>query len=88
MEQRDEQVQTALTTFPGQTEPSSPRQADYTLAADVLLVCVPDGAGRLLDMGGQCYAMPAIGAQMLQGVLQQSTSATVHAITEWYGVDA
>jgi asparagine synthase (glutamine-hydrolysing) len=87
MAQRDAQMQTSLTILSGQTPPASPHQAAYRLAPDVLLVGMPDATARLLDMGGQCYAMPVIAAQMLQGVLQHSTAATVHAIAAQYGAD-
>ena len=39
-----------------------------------------DGAARLLDMGGGFYALPAIGAQMLQGVLEVGVTRTVQQI--------
>jgi hypothetical protein len=59
--------------------------AEYTLAPDVILVLVHDGTARLLDMDGRFYAVSAIGAETLQGSLEQGTEAAVSKISAQYG---
>src|SRR5437879_4130090 len=71
-----------LTIWKQSTTPS-----DYVLAPDVVLVQVEDGTVRLLDMAGEFYALPAIGAEMLQGVLEQGLARTVADLATLYDAD-
>jgi hypothetical protein len=64
----------------------SPSQA-YTLSPDVILFPVDDGMARLFDLGGKFYAVSAIGARMLRGVLEQGVAATVDQLASEYGID-
>jgi len=68
--------------------PGRTGQEEYALAPDVVLVLAPDGTARLLDMGGRFYAMPAFGARMLCGALEQGAEATVRQIAERRGIAA
>jgi hypothetical protein len=61
-------------------------KTEYTLAPNVILVFVRDGTARLLDMGGNFYAVPAIGAQMLRATLEHGTAAAVRQVAARYDV--
>jgi hypothetical protein len=67
------------------TEPATP--SEYVLAPDVVLVQVEDGTARLLDLAGDFYALPATGAEMLQGVLEHGLAPTVAALAEEYAIE-
>ena len=69
-------------------ENKTARDAEYVLAADTTLVLVADGTARLLDMGGGFFALSAVGARMLRGVLERGAAATVRELAERYGVAA
>jgi hypothetical protein len=63
-------------------------KSEYVLAPDVVLVQVEDGTARVLNMGGGFYALPAIGAQMLQGVLEKGAAATIEDLARQYKISA
>jgi hypothetical protein len=56
------------------------------LAPDVILVTIKDGSARLLDMAGGLYAVPAVGARLLQETLMNGHAAAAARIAEDYGV--
>ncbi len=62
-------------------------EPDYTLAPDVILLPAPDGTARLLDLGGQFYALPAVGAELLTDTLERGSAAAVRLTAERYGVE-
>jgi hypothetical protein len=62
-------------------------RTDYVLAPDVILLLVKDGTARLLDLGGNFYAISATGATMLFETLRQGTVAAAHKIAVQYNVD-
>jgi len=62
--------------------------AKYALAPDVILVPVPDGSARLLDLGGCFYAIPAPGALILRETLDRGLAAAVPQVTEQFQVSA
>jgi hypothetical protein len=64
------------------------QHSEYVLGPDVVLVQVPDGSARLLDMGGGFYALPATGAEMVQGVLERDMAATVQDLAQQYEIAA
>jgi hypothetical protein len=76
-----------MTTSPPATPDAAPDGERYVLAPDVILVPVPDGSVRLLDMGGSFYAVPAVGAEMLQETLGGGTGSAARRVAERYGVD-
>jgi hypothetical protein len=59
---------------------------DAVLGPDVVLVRLEDGSARLLDMAGGFYALSAVGARMLRGVLERGTAATVQDLALEYEV--
>jgi Transglutaminase-like superfamily/Coenzyme PQQ synthesis protein D (PqqD) len=65
----------------------SASESEYVLALDVVLVAADDGSSRLLDLGGQFYAIPEVGTQMLQAVLRTSRAEAARRIADRYGVD-
>ncbi len=73
-------------TKPTQINAADP--GDHVLAPDVVLVLVGDGTARLLDMDGTFYALPAIGAQMLQGTLERGRTTTVRELAHRYQTGA
>lgn len=62
-------------------------ESEYLLAPDVILLLVQDGTARLLDMDESFYAVPAIGAMMLQQTLERGTAAAVQRVAARYGAD-
>src|SRR5437660_103611 len=67
---------------------NSPPEVEHALAPDVVLVQVPDGTARLLDMAGGFYALPPIAFQMLRGVLERGIGATVQDLAHQYQMPA
>jgi hypothetical protein len=61
-------------------------QAGYTLAPDVVLLLIQDGTARLLDLGGNFYAISAMGALMLHETLRWGAATAVHRIVVEYNV--
>jgi hypothetical protein len=59
---------------------------DYILGRDVLLVPATDGSARLLDLGGEFYAIGQVGATMLAETLARGPQAAALAIAERFGV--
>src|SRR5262245_25414248 len=60
----------------------------YRLADDVIFVPVDDGSARLLNMGGDFYALSGVGAEMLRGVLDHGIAATVREIADRYDIES
>lgn len=72
-------IQSILRTEAGVTE------GDYRLAPDVIFLRIQDGSARLLDLGGNFYALSQMGAQMLYGALHGDTAAVaVRIATEYH----
>lgn len=60
-------------------------QNNYRLAPHVILLRIQDGSARLLDLGGNFYALSETGAQMLNETLQMGTTTTaIHIATEYH----
>lgn len=58
---------------------------NYLLSPNVLLLLLQDGSARLLDLGGNFYALSQIGAQMLNETLTVGTAtAAVRIATEYH----
>jgi len=63
---------------------ADPTKSEYLLAPDVILLLVQDGSARLLDLGGNFYAISQTGATMLHETLKAGiTSAAVRIATEY-----
>jgi Transglutaminase-like superfamily len=60
--------------------------AKYSLPPDVILLTVEDGSARLLDMAGGFYAVPAVGARLLQETLTDGADAAAAQVASHYGV--
>jgi hypothetical protein len=74
-----------FTVLTSQTVVVATAEAEYVLAPDVVLLLTRDGSGRLLDMGGRFYALPAVGAEMLRATLERGSEAAVRQIAERSG---
>ncbi len=61
-------------------------KGEYAISPDVVFLQIDDGSARLLDLGGEFFAVPATGAEMLRGVVEQGTAATVCRLAAEYGV--
>lgn len=61
--------------------------AEYLLAPHVVLLCLQDGTGRLLDLGGNFYALSQSAAAMLSGALTEGTAATIRKMTTIYQLE-
>lgn len=59
-------------------------EGDYRLAPDVLFLRIQDGSARLLDLGGNFYALSQMGAQMLYEALHGNTAAVAARIAREY----
>jgi len=60
-------------------------EGDYRLAPDVLFLRIQDGSARLLDPGGNFYALSQMAAQMLYEALHENTAAVAaHIATEYH----
>jgi Transglutaminase-like superfamily len=60
-------------------------KSDYRLAPHVLFLRIQDGSARLLDLGGNFYAISQTGAQMLYETLMVGTAtAAVRIATEYH----
>ena len=58
---------------------------DYLLSPNVILLLIQDGSARLLDLGGNFYAISQIGAEMLNQTLKVGTAtAAVRIATEYH----
>jgi hypothetical protein len=60
---------------------------EYVLGPHVSLVLAHDGTARLLDMGGGFFALPAIGAEMLVGTLENGSAAAALEVAQRYQVN-
>jgi hypothetical protein len=70
------------------TPPASPPlEADHALAPDTALVLLEDGTGRLLDLGGNFYALPGTAAGMLRDILRAGSTAAADRIAARHGVE-
>ncbi len=58
-----------------------------TLKPDVILMPVEDGSARLLDLGGQFYAVSAIAAEMIGTASRHGPRAAAATVAARYGVD-
>jgi hypothetical protein len=58
--------------------------ADCTLDRDVVMVLLPDGTARLLDMRGGFYGLGTVGAEMLQAALEDGVAAAVTELARRY----
>jgi Transglutaminase-like superfamily len=63
-------------------------RADYVLAPNVILLLLQDETARLLDLGGNFYAVTAIGAKMLQETFDRGTVGAVQSIAATYNIEA
>ena len=59
---------------------------EYALAPDVALVVAPDGSGRILDLDGNSYAVPAPGGELLQVALERGPAAAVQQVADRVGI--
>ncbi len=59
-------------------------EGDYRLAPDVVFLRVQDGSARLLDLGGNFYALSQTGAQMLYDTLHGDMAAVAAHIAAEY----
>ncbi|HYV36204.1 MAG TPA: lasso peptide biosynthesis B2 protein [Gemmataceae bacterium] len=57
------------------------------LSPDVILVDVPDGSARLLDLDGQFHALSDVAAMMLRETLNHGQDQAAKTIAERYGVE-
>jgi hypothetical protein len=75
-----------ITAWQKPVQDNASAATDYHLASDVVLVLVGDGTARLLDMSGGFFALPASGAAMVQGTLEQGSARTIEALAQRYQV--
>ena len=68
-------------------ETDNKRTAACLLAPDVILLLIQDGTARLLDVGGNFYAISQVGASMLQEALRGDTTTVAHKIATAYEAD-
>lgn len=61
--------------------------SDYALAPDVLFLRVQDGSARLLDLGGNFYALSQTGAYMLYKTLEMGRAAAAVSIAAEYRIN-
>jgi len=61
--------------------------ADFTLSPEVLFVEVQDGTARLLDLGGQFYALSGISTVMLRETLTHGVSAAAAQVSAQFRAD-
>ncbi len=78
-------IQRVLTASDGTTNGSA---LGYRLAPDVVLAIAWDGSGRLIDLGGGCYGLPATSARLLEIVLCEGPGAAVARVASDYAVPA
>ncbi len=76
-----------ITSVLSSSEHNSPDN-HYRLPPDVLLVSVQDGSARLLDLGGNFYALTASAARMLEAVLKYGSESSPPKLAGEFGVDA
>jgi hypothetical protein len=76
-----------ITSVLSSSEQTSARNHGYRLPPDVLLVSVQDGTARLLDLGGNFYALTATAARMLEAALQHRTESSQEMLAAEFGVD-
>jgi Transglutaminase-like superfamily len=50
---------------------------EYQLAPDAVLAIVWDGSSRLIDVGGNCYGLPAVSTLMLASTLREGVDGAV-----------
>jgi hypothetical protein len=62
-------------------------RSDYHLAPNVLFLRIQDGSARLLDLGGNFYAISQTGAQMLYETLVRGKKTAAVNIADEYGVE-
>ncbi len=69
-------------------KPTAPdADSEYTLAPNVAIVFMEDGSARVLDMGDSFYAVPHVGALMLQRTLQLGPKAAAEQLAAEFGTD-
>ncbi len=61
--------------------------APYMLGPDVVFVEVEDGTARLLDLGGQFYAVPSVATTLLRETLLGNADRIASCISEETGAD-
>lgn len=66
---------------------AGPARGDYRLAPDVLFLRIQDGSARLLDLGGNFYAISQTGAQMLHQALTMGRATAAASIATQYRVE-
>jgi hypothetical protein len=60
--------------------------AEYSLAPDAAVIWMGDGSARILDMGDSFYAVPPVGALMLQQALRHGPAAAARRVAAEYDV--
>ena len=75
------------TETPAVAVSSSEMPPEYALNDDVILIPLPDGTVRLLDMCGEFYALPEAGGVILQATLERGTEAAVKESAERFAVE-
>jgi Transglutaminase-like superfamily len=60
--------------------------SEYSLAPDAAILLMDDGSARILHMGDSFFAVPAVGALMLQETLQQGQTAAAQHVAHSYEV--
>src|SRR3989440_8356843 len=61
--------------------------SDYRLAPHVIFLRIQDGSARLLDLGGNFYAISQMGAQMLNESLTVGTATAADRIATEYSAE-
>jgi hypothetical protein len=61
--------------------------SNYALAPDVLFLRIQDGSARLLDLGGNFYAVSQTGAQMLDKTLAMGSASAAASMAVEYHCD-
>jgi hypothetical protein len=61
--------------------------SNYALASDVLFLRIQDGSARLLDLGGNFYAISQTGAHMLDKTLAMGPASAAASIAAEYHCD-
>lgn len=60
---------------------------DYQLSPNVVVLNLEDGTARLLDLGGNFYALSLTGAAMLSATLREGSARAAQSISSAYNVD-
>jgi Transglutaminase-like superfamily len=62
------------------TEATFGAAVELCLGADVALVVVWDGSGRLIDLCGDCYGLPLVSTKLLEIALRRGTKAAANQL--------